>query len=183
VTALPHAPRLLTAAEYLALGEPASGYEELVEGRIVVSPSASREHNHAALMLGMQLHPQLPEDLQILLDTDVDLQLTPPAAPGFVRRPDVLVFRRGADRITAADVLLAVEVVSPGSVRTDHVVKRGEYADAGIPHHWIIDPAPPVTLVACHLGASFGHLDGGAATGGFTTTDPFPLRIDLDALR
>jgi Uma2 family endonuclease len=30
---------------------------------------------------------------------------------------------------------LVVEIVSPGSHRTDHVIKRGEYADAGIPHY------------------------------------------------
>lgn len=36
--------------------------------------------------------------------------------------------------------LLVVEVVSPDSVKTDYRYKRTEYAAAGIPEYWIIDP-------------------------------------------
>jgi Uma2 family endonuclease len=39
----------------------------------------------------------------------------------------------------AADVLLVIEIVSPGSRRTDHVTKLREYAKAGIPTYWIVD--------------------------------------------
>lgn len=40
---------------------------------------------------------------------------------------------------SAADALLAVEVLSPGTRRVDLVMIRSEYADAGIPHYWIVD--------------------------------------------
>ena len=73
--------------------------------------------------------------------------------------------------------------MSPGSRRTDHVAKRADYADAGIPHYWIVDLDEPVSLIACHLAGELGYVDGGAATGVFTTTEPFPVRLDLDALR
>jgi Uma2 family endonuclease len=36
--------------------------------------------------------------------------------------------------------LLVVEVVSPDSIKTDYRFKRTEYAAAGIPEYWIIDP-------------------------------------------
>jgi len=36
--------------------------------------------------------------------------------------------------------LLVVEVVSPDSVKTDYRYKRTEYAAAGVPEYWIIDP-------------------------------------------
>ncbi|HXV93591.1 MAG TPA: hypothetical protein VD813_09860 [Pseudonocardia sp.] len=36
-------PRLLTMAGYAALGEPRSGFFELVEGRLVASPSRHRD--------------------------------------------------------------------------------------------------------------------------------------------
>lgn len=42
------AARLLTVAEYLAIGEVESGYSELVEGRLVMSPSPSPRHNLAS---------------------------------------------------------------------------------------------------------------------------------------
>ncbi|MGH4024962.1 MAG: hypothetical protein ACRDRV_10290 [Pseudonocardiaceae bacterium] len=59
-----------------------------------------------------------------------------------------------------------VEIVSAGSRRMDHVIKRGEYADAAIPHYWIIDIDRPVPLLACHLAGEFGYQDSGAAVGG-----------------
>ncbi len=85
------------------------------------------------------------EYLEIGEDIDVDLQLVPADQPGTVRRPDVIVARRAAtarvDRegevYHASDVVLAVEVVSPGSQRLDRRVKRDEYADAGIPQTWM----------------------------------------------
>jgi hypothetical protein len=54
--------------------------------------------------------------------------------------------------IAPRDVVLVVEIVTPGSVRTDNLVKRSDYADAG------------------------------AVAGVFQTSEPFPVRIDLDAL-
>ena len=36
--------------------------------------------------------------------------------------------------------VLTVEVVSPESAKRDYRYKRSEYAAAGIPEYWIIDP-------------------------------------------
>jgi Uma2 family endonuclease len=68
------------------------------------------------------------------------------AVPFHFRRPDLALFRclddsRGGRRKgkpTAADTLIAVEIVSPGSVSDDLLVKRVRYARAGIGHYWII---------------------------------------------
>ena len=183
-------PRLLTVAEYLALGETELGYDELVEGRVVMSPSPGPDHNRAVFRVAVQVEPQLPPELEVLLDLDVDLELAPPDAPGFTRRPDLIVARRSARQrvrqeggiIRAPEVVVTAEFVSPGSRRTDHVAKRADYADAGIPHYWIVDLDNPISLVACHLGGELGYVDGGAVTGIFSTTEPFPVRLDLGAL-
>lgn len=84
-------------------------------------------------------------------DVDVDLELAPANAPGFSRRPDLVVAQRGARSrvrrsggiLRASELAVIVEVVSPSSRRTDYVTKRGEYADAGIPYYWIVDIARP----------------------------------------
>ncbi len=183
-------PRLLTVAEYLALGETELGYDELVEGRVFTSPSPGPDHNRAVFRVAVQVEPQLPPELEVLLDLDVDLELAPPDAPGFTRRPDLIVARRSARQrvrqeggiIRAPEVVVTAEFVSPGSRRTDHVAKRADYADAGIPHYWIVDLDNPISLVACHLGGELGYVDGGAVTGIFSTTEPFPVRLDLGAL-
>jgi hypothetical protein len=86
-------PRLLTVAEYLALGETELGYDELVEGRVFMSPSPGPDHNRAVFRVAVRVEPQLPSELEVLLDLDVDLELAPPDAPGFTRRPDLVVAR------------------------------------------------------------------------------------------
>ena len=40
----------------------------------------------------------------------------------------------------------------------------------------------PVSLVDCHLAGEFGYQDNGGVSGEFTTSVPFPLRIDLNRL-
>ncbi|WP_328612675.1 Uma2 family endonuclease [Amycolatopsis sp. NBC_00355] len=174
--------RLLSVEEYRALGETDRGFTELVEGRVVPSPGAGRRHNMAACRLAGQLERQLPRGLAFALGTDLDLQLAPHGEPGFSRRPDLLVFDRAAvarvgDLIRADEVAVVIEIVSPGSRRTDYRVKHDEYADAGIPHYWIIDIGEPVSLVACR-----GYQDAPAVTGTFATDVPFPVKLDLDAL-
>ena len=62
------------------------------------------------------------------------------------------------------------------------MTKRGEYADAGIPHYWVLDLAPPVSLLLCHQAGEFGYADGGERTGKVTVTEPFPAEIDLTEL-
>ncbi len=148
--------------------------------------------NHQQFLseLWLQVRQHLHSDLVAVMDIDVDLEFVPPDGPGTVRRPDLVVVTREAESrirreggvLRASDVVLVAEVVSPSSVRTDHVVKRGEYADAGIPHYWIIDLDDPVSLIACHLADDFGYRDGGAVTGSFTATAPFAVEIDLDSL-
>jgi Uma2 family endonuclease len=65
-----------------------------------------------------------------------------------VRDPDIVVipdrvFEGRPARVPATDVVLVVEIVSPGSRGTDHVMKLDEYAKAGIEHYWIVDPDAP----------------------------------------
>ena len=86
----------------------------------------------------------------------------------------------------AREVRLAIEVVSPGSRRVDKVFKHSEYADAGIPHYWVVDlgePGDRIALTAHHLAGAFGYADAGPVVGTFTATEPFPVELDLDALR
>ena len=58
------------------------------------------------------------------------------------RIPDLVVWGRAQSDgiwLPVTDVLLVVEIVSPGSAGVDTVTKRAEYAGAGIPQYWVID--------------------------------------------
>jgi Uma2 family endonuclease len=49
-------------------------------------------------------------------------------------------------RLHAQDVLLVIEVISPGSSETDRIVKLHEHAKAGIPAYWVLDLGDRLTL-------------------------------------
>ena len=190
MTALPRPGRLLTIAEYAAFSEDDQQRWELVEGNLVTSPSPAPRHMVALGELFAQLRRQIPERLRVVPDVDLDLQLAADRAPGTARRPDVVVVTSDEYRrvdvegglLRASTTVLVVEIILPGSRRTDEVFKRDDYADAGIPHYWIIDLDQPVSLVACHLAPGFGYQDLGAVTGEYEAVEPFPVRIDLNAL-
>ncbi|NEE02561.1 Uma2 family endonuclease [Phytoactinopolyspora halotolerans] len=183
--------RLLTVDEYAALGEVESGYTELIEGRIMMSPSPTPMHNIASFELAAQLKRQLPSHLRVVQDVDLDLEFVASDHPGFSRRPDLVVIEREAvDRVAreggmlrASEVAVVIEIASPGSRRIDYRDKHGEYADAGIRHYWIVDLRDPVSVVACHLAGEFGYQNAPDVTGVFEATEPFNVRLDLDKLR
>lgn len=58
-------------------------------------------------------------------------------------RPDVVLLSETApdtSPVPPGDVLLVAEVISKSSQRADRDDKLKQYAGAGIPHYWIIDP-------------------------------------------
>lgn len=186
MTAVPH---LFTFQEYLQLGE-TEERTELVEGRIVVCASPTRRHNEAMGELYWQLRQQLPREFVVTQDIDIDMEFAPADKPGSSRRPDLHILPRvAAERLRseggvarASDLLVVVEIVSPSSRRTDHVLKRNEYARAGIPHYWIIDITEPVSMLVCHQAGPFGYRDSGEVTGKYEISEPFNAVIDLDQL-
>jgi Uma2 family endonuclease len=192
MTALPLQPprRLLTVAEFAAFHEANEGRFELQEGNVVVFPSPAPEHQLCLQELLHQLRPQIPDHLITVPEVDIDLALVSEHRPGFVRIPDlVVVTREGLKRrraegglLRAAEVVLAVEIVSDGSHRTDHTIKHGEYADAGVAHYWILELDDRPSLTACHLAGEFGYIDAVPVSGTFTADAPFPVRLDLDRL-
>ncbi|HEX6352877.1 Uma2 family endonuclease [Actinophytocola sp.] len=175
---------LLTLEEFVELPEDNSRRYELQEGVLIVSPRANLFHQRVAHRLVTMLNDQLPSEWEAVGDGEM---ITDPGFPASVRVPDVVVVEEklvssAAARFTAEDALLAVEIISPGSQRTDTLVKPVECAKAGIPNYWVIDLNDPLSLVAYHQVGDLGYQKAPAVTGTFTTSEPFSLRVDLAAL-
>lgn len=148
---------LIDLAEWDALPEDRSARYELVEGVLVVAPRPLPRHQDVVLELAGQLRGQVRTDDVVLSDTEIVVDAGGEDGPATVRAPDLLVASRtaldGRPRLRPDEVLMAVEVLSPGSRRTDRVAKLAEYAEVGIPHYVIVDPDGPITEFV---------LDGGA---------------------
>jgi Uma2 family endonuclease len=76
------------------------------------------------------------------------------------RIPDLIVWRKAQTDgvwLPVADVLLVVEIISPGSEATDTVTKRAEYASADIPQYWTVDQDPAQTVTMHQLDGDHYH--------------------------
>jgi Uma2 family endonuclease len=183
-------PPALTVADFTALPENTDRGYELQEGALVMSAKPPAPHQRGVGRLFSQLDAQAPAECAVVLDVSVDLELVEARQPGTVRAPDLVVTTAAAyDRVCgeggifrAAEVLLAVEIKSPSTQRTDSIVKHSEYADAGIGHYWITDLTDGPSLTAAHLGGEFGYVDAEPVKGVFETDTPFPARVDLTNL-
>lgn len=107
---------------------------------------------------------------------------------GWFREPDVLALlarddaRRGDSCWTGAD--LVAEVVSPTNRAHDLTTKRSEYAAAGIPEYWIVDPDREAVVVLRLEPATRRHAEHGAFGRGQLATSArvLGLRVDVAAL-
>lgn len=115
------------------------GYRtEIVEGAIVMRPV---EPHHAKTIRAVwnALEAQLSDEWDFISDVTVPFD----GANEFC--PDLAVIPRAESEKNLSayspDLIeLAVEVVSPGSVRNDYEIKDRAYARRGIPHYLVLDP-------------------------------------------
>ncbi|MEU1087868.1 Uma2 family endonuclease [Streptomyces sp. NPDC005892] len=171
----------ISAEQYDSWPEEQCAGVEVVDGMVVVSPSASKRHKRLARTLANALDTAAGRDWNADTDFDVRLQDVPLTN----RRPDVVVYR--ADTIDLSPtrpehVLLVVEVVSPGSETTDRIVKVDQYAKAGIPFYWRVEQAAtgvPIIYTYVLDPATTAYRDGEMFTGAIRAAAPFPVAVDL----
>jgi Uma2 family endonuclease len=136
-------------------------YELSPEGALSVMPPPDSEHAAIASRL-LVWFAMAGWPAEQLLQA-VGIRIPGPHGEGG-RIPDLAVWSQPQPRTvwsSLADLLLVVEIVSPSSAAMDDVIKRREYAAAGIPRYWVVerDTAQTVTLYA--LGAD-GTYDAAA---------------------
>jgi len=171
----------VTAEQYEAWTQEQCAGIEIVDGMVVVSPSASKRHNRLARVIANALDAAGGEGWNA--DTDFDVRLQD--VPLNNRRPDVTVYR--ADTIDLLPtrpehVLLVVEVVSPGSETTDRIVKADQYARAGIAFYWRVEQAAtgaPLIYTYVLDPASGTYREGDVFAGAVKLAAPFTVDLDL----
>ncbi len=115
---------------------------EWVDGEVIVFMSTTYRHEELVTFLVSLLNYVMKKGrLGVVITPGYELR----TRDGAAREPDLqVILNAHLDRIThrrlvgAAD--LVVEIVSDDSVKRDRDDKHAEYAAAGIPEYWIVDP-------------------------------------------
>ena len=155
---------------------------EIVDGALVVSPPPGKIHEYVAEELRAAIRRALPAGLKVVGPLGLEL-------PRSYRIPDLLVlpvafFRSDQPKVEPDDVVLAIEVVSPGSTTTDRVTKPAQYAAAGIAAYWRVE-TEPVGLTAYVLPPGADTYAESGSWGPEQTarlTEPFSVEVDLGSL-
>ena len=139
--------RRWTAAQVRDLIEecrPSPRYE-LIDGELLVTPSPGYAHQFAVMAFWDALDEYVKtEEIGIVMVSPADLELIEEN----VTQPDVFVHReidpadpeKGMTWTDINSLVLAIEIISPSSVRFDRIVKRDYYMDrARISEYWVVD--------------------------------------------
>ena len=145
--------------DYLWLTDRTRRLVELTDGYLEILPMPSRGHQRILAFLYSAFRAFLQPLGGEVLFAPLRLRIR----QGKFREPDLLLVRdardaRSGDRFwTGADMV--VEVVSPDGPERDLVHKRDDYAEAGIPEYWIVDPElETVTVLKLEDG---GYVESG----------------------
>ena len=129
-----------TEEDYFALPD-SNRLMELSEGRLIMPPHPTFQHQTAVQNLFLKLHAFVTErQLGIVRFAPLPVRLW----PGKIREPDIFfIAKEHRDRLRESYCGvpdLVVEVTSPGTRRVDRGEKLYEYAKAGVAEYWIVDP-------------------------------------------
>ena len=157
--------------EYLGL--PGNHLSEFDHGRIEVLAMPTELHQLLVAMLYRALLGYVgPRNLGVVLFAPFPVKLW----EGKLREPDVLFMRREhAERRRGSHWVgadLVMEVLSPDDRRRDTEVKRREYALAGIPEYWLVDPDGETVTVLIRDAGSGDYVEHGQFAHGEIATSP-----------
>ncbi len=148
---------LLTFEEYLAYDDGTDNHYELVDGRLERMNPPTIAH----LLIARFLEQTLEQEIQRLSLPWVALrEAGVRTGPRKSRLMDVCVVPQqqaqelqNESAIFQTPPLLAIEIVSPESVKRNYRYKRSEYAALEIPEYWIVDPlAIQISLLVLEEG-------------------------------
>lgn len=171
--------------DYLWLTNHTNHLVELVDGHIEELPMPTEKHQALSAYLFFAFHALMQRLGGKVFYAPLRLRLR----SGNFREPDLILLRSADDPRRQNDYWrgadLALEVVSPDDPKRDHVDKRADYAQAGIPEYWIVDPQAE-TITVLHLdGAHYAEhgVFGRGTTASSVLFADFSVSVDtvLDA--
>ncbi len=173
--------RRFTADELADLPDDGNRYE-VIDGELFVTPGPLIVHQRVQMRLIRLLDAYA-------LSCGLELLVAPTAvraSPVTEVQPDLLVFSgvmhdvENARQVRMSSLWLAVEILSPSTMRLDRVRKRKAYLDGGVREYWIVD-ADSRAVEVWRPGKSAARAERGALAWQ-PRPDHAMLSIDLEAL-
>ncbi|HEV3004913.1 MAG TPA: Uma2 family endonuclease [Pirellulales bacterium] len=146
-----------SAEEYLAVTDHTNRLVEFTDGFLELLPMPTDRHQAILLYLSIVFERFIKPRGGKVRFSPLRLRI----GPRRFREPDLLLLRsagdpRGENRFwTGAD--LTLEVVSDDKPERDLDQKRGDYAEAGVPEYWIVDPQTETISVLTLQGDQYAE--------------------------
>lgn len=173
-----------TVQDWLAEEQPSDGSRlELILGYLYMTPAPGGPHQYASLELAILLRNALRAagrtDLNVL--PAVAVRISTAFRTGII--PDIAVVNVDFNHSSFApeDLVLAVEVWSPGNTREERDTKIAGYAAARVPYLWVVElpEDKPARFWGYRLGES-GYRQEVYVEAGETVVAPGPVPITVD---
>ena len=171
---------LWTEAQYLKLTDQSNQLIEFTDGYLEGLPMPTKYHQAISRLLFLALLALVERIGGDVFYAPLRIQIR----PGKFREPDLLLMLdkddpRAQDRFwLGAD--LVVEIVSEDNPERDTVEKVADYAEAGIPEYWIVNPLDATITVLTLDGDAY--VEHGVFQRGATATslllDGFAVSVD-----
>lgn len=155
---------------------------EIDDGALILSPRLSSPHQFASYRVTDVLNRAIEAARRDLVAVP-EVEVVTDRRDDWLKVPDIAVvawdaFDSEPQAYEAADVTLVVEISGNRQSRNrDFVEKRDAYAEAGIPHYWILELTPKPTLTVFEL-ADGAYKEIEASCDPLTVTRPFPVEVD-----
>lgn len=153
-----------TESNYLSLENMCGSHirVELFQGRLEVLPVPTQSHQLIILYLLKLLQDFTAKHAPgLVLFSGIRVKLPIPSEKPEYREPDIVYMkaenahRRHNKYWDGADLVMEVVSGTPDDRERDLVTKRREYAAAGIPEYWIVDPDTRSVLVLTLVGSAY----------------------------
>ncbi len=163
--------------EYLLFAGDQNALIELSDGKVVIHEMPTPQHQSIVLNLAANLRRVTTGKVFV---APMPVQLW----PGKMREPDLVFFRvEHLERVGeqyAGLPDLVVEVLSPSTRAIDLGDKMDEYAAAGIPEYWVVEPDAQNVSIYALSGTAF-HLAARFRSGEQVQSPSFPeLAVAVD---
>ncbi|MBD0739994.1 Uma2 family endonuclease [Streptomyces sp. CBMA29] len=156
-------------------------HTELIDGGLFFVSPQTYFRMATSRLLGRVLEDQVPDHLEAVREMTVTLTEQVRLEPDLMVVPYSATTGPAQTSYDPADILLAVEIVSPDSVERDRDVKPRRYAAAGIRHFWRVeenDGLPVVYVYELDPGTNT-YAVSGIHHDQLKLTVPFSLAVDL----